>query len=164
MSQTSPKAATASLPGSVLVTADPLDPSAEQARLTAGAHGVGAVCRFEGLVREFSGSARDSLTLEHYPGMTENALETIRQEVGQRWSLEGLSIQHRVGKMEPGDVIVAVIACSRHRQNAFDACAFAMDFLKTQAPFWKLEDDGKGEANWVDARESDHAARAKWDA
>ena len=154
---------TAPLPGSVIVTADPLDGSAEQARLTDGQHSIGAVCRFEGLVREFSGSTTDSLTLEHYPGMTEKALEDIRQHAGARWTLEGLSILHRVGRMEPGDVIVAVIACSRHRQNAFDACAFAMDFLKTKAPFWKLEDDGQGEANWVDARESDHAARAKWD-
>lgn len=150
------------LPGRVLVTADPLSVTAEQTALTAGNAGVGGVCTFEGLVREFSGSASDSLTLEHYPGMTERALEDIRLRAGQRWDLQGLTILHRVGRMLPGDRIVAVIACSRHRQNAFEACAFAMDYLKTEAPFWKLEDDGAGKAEWVDARDSDHRARDRW--
>jgi len=149
-------------PGRVVVTAEPLDTGAERAHLTDGAFGIGGVCSFEGLVRDFSGSGTDTLTLEHYPGMTERALEAIRERAGERWTLDGLSILHRVGQMEPGDLIVTVIACSRHRQNAFDACAFAMDYLKTEAPFWKLEDDGQGDAKWVDARESDHTARARW--
>ena len=156
-------AATANqLPGHVHVSSLVLDVEHEKAALTDGNHAVGGVCVFEGLVRDFSGHASDSLTLEHYPGMTEKSLESIRQEAGKRWQLHGLTILHRVGKMHPGDKIVAVIACSRHRQNAFDACAFAMDYLKTEAPFWKLEDDGKGEANWVDARDSDHSARDRW--
>ena len=95
--------------------------------------------------------------------MTEKALEAIRHRAAQRWDLHGLTILHRVGRMEPGEKIVAVIACARHRQNAFDACAYAMDYLKTEAPFWKLEDNGQGQADWVDARESDHAARDRWD-
>ena len=156
------KTAKSDLPGRVFVTSNVLDIEHEKTALTDDNHDVGGVCVFEGLVREFSGSAFDSLTLEHYPGMTEKSLESIRQEAGVRWALHGLTILHRVGRMLPGDKIVAVIACSRHRQNAFDACAFAMDYLKTEAPFWKLEDDGKGEANWVDARDSDHSARSRW--
>lgn len=152
-----------SLAGRVVVTFDPLDVEAEKSELTAENHDVGGVCVFEGLVREFSGEGSDSLTLEHYPGMTEKALEAIRHRAAQRWDLHGLTILHRVGRMEPGEKIVAVIACARHRQNAFDACAYAMDYLKTEAPFWKLEDNGQGQANWVDARESDHAARDRWD-
>lgn len=145
-----------------MVTADPLDPDVEREALCAGQHAIGGVCLFEGLVREFSGSDHDSLTLEHYPGMTEKALEAIRVEAGERWPLAGLSILHRVGRMLPGERIVAVIACSAHRQAAFDACAFAMDYLKTEAPFWKLEDDGQGQADWVDAREGDQVARERW--
>ena len=152
-----------SLAGRVVVTFDPLDVEAEKSELTAENHDVGGVCVFEGLVREFSGEGSDSLTLEHYPGMTEKALEAIRHRAAQRWDLHGLTILHRVGRMEPGEKIVAVIACARHRQNAFDACAYAMDYLKTEAPFWKLEDNGQGQADWVDARESDHAARDRWD-
>ena len=150
------------LAGRVLVTKEPLLSAVEKTTLTAGNPQVGGVCMFEGLVREFSGKGADSLTLEHYPGMTERALEDIRAQAAQRWSLQGLTILHRVGRMLPGDVIVTVIACSRHRQNAFDACSFTMDYLKTEAPFWKLEDDGRGKADWVDARESDRAARNRW--
>ena len=150
------------LAGTVIVSVEPLDVEKHKDLLTANNHDVGGVCVFEGLVREFSGEGSDSLTLEHYPVMTEKALEAIRQKAAQRWDLHGLSILHRVGRMEPGEKIVAVIACSRHRQNAFEACAYAMDYLKTEAPFWKLEDDGQGKADWIDARESDHAARDRW--
>ncbi len=156
------QAPTKLLPGRVLVTLDPLLSAEEKTSMTAGNPQIGGVCMFEGLVREFSGNGDDSLTLEHYPGMTERALEDIREEAARRWTLQGLTILHRVGRMLPGDVIVAVIACSRHRQNAFDACSFTMDFLKTEAPFWKLEDDGRGKADWVDARDSDHTARDRW--
>ena len=155
-------ATTDTLPGRVLVTTEPLDPVAEQDRLTAGNTGIGAVCSFDGLVRAISEGQDDSLSLEHYPGMTERALEDIRQEAGKRWPLLGLSILHRVGRMRPGERIVSVIAASAHRQAAFDAAAFAMDFLKTRAPFWKLEDDGSGKAAWVEARDSDDRAAAKW--
>ena len=152
----------AALPGRVLVTTDPLDPVAEQDDMTAGNTGIGAVCSFDGLVRAISDGPGDSLSLEHYPGMTERALEDIRQEAGQRWPLLGLSILHRVGRMGPGERIVSVIAASAHRQAAFDAAAFTMDYLKTRAPFWKLEDDGSGESEWVEARDSDDRAAAKW--
>ena len=152
----------ATLPGRVLVTTEPLDPVAEQDDLTAGNTGIGAVCSFDGLVRAISDGPGDSLSLEHYPGMTERALEDIRQEAGQRWPLLGLSILHRVGRMGPGERIVSVIAASAHRQAAFDAAAFTMDYLKTRAPFWKLEDDGSGESEWVEARDSDDRAAAKW--
>ena len=158
----------------ISIQTEDFDLGREQAELRIAAGDAGAIVTFTGLVREVydqtaseggSESKNESvvaLTLEHYPGMTEKSLESIRQEAGQRWQLHGLTILHRVGKMHPGDKIVAVIACSRHRQNAFDACAFAMDYLKTEAPFWKLEDDGKGEANWVDARDSDHSGRDRW--
>ena len=152
----------AALPGRVLVTTEPLDPMAEQDHLTAGNAGIGAVCSFDGLVRAISDGSDDSLSIEHYPGMTERALEDIRQEAVQRWPLLGLSILHRVGRMQPGERIVSVIAASAHRQAAFDAAAFAMDYLKTRAPFWKLEDDGSGKAQWVEARDSDDQAAAKW--
>ena len=152
----------AALPGRVLVTTEPLDPMAEQDQLTAGNAGIGAVCSFDGLVRAISDGSDDSLSLEHYPGMTERALEDIRQEAVQRWPLLGLSILHRVGRMQPGERIVSVIAASAHRRAAFDAAAFAMDYLKTRAPFWKLEDDGSGKAQWVEARDSDDQAAAKW--
>ena len=153
---------TDTLPGRVLVTTEPLDPVAEQDLLTAGNKGIGAVCSFDGLVRAISQGQDDSLSLEHYPGMTESALADIRQEAGQRWPLLGLSILHRVGRMRPGDRIVSVIAASAHRQAAFDAAAFTMDYLKTRAPFWKLEDDGSGGAKWVEARDGDDRAAAKW--
>ena len=153
---------TDTLPGRVLVTTEPLDPVAEQDLLTAGNMGIGAVCSFDGLVRAISQGQDDSLSLEHYPGMTESALADIRQEAGQRWPLLGLSILHRVGRMRPGDRIVSVIAASAHRQAAFDAAAFTMDYLKTRAPFWKLEDDGSGGAKWVEARDGDDRAAAKW--
>ena len=148
--------------GRVLVTPEPLDPGAEQDRITAGNTDIGAVCCFDGLVRAISDGEYDSLTLEHYPGMTERALHEIRQEAAQRWPLLGLTILHRVGPMVPGERIVSVIAVSAHRQAAFDAAAFTMDYLKTRAPFWKLEDDGTGSAEWVEARDSDDKAAAKW--
>ena len=146
----------------VIVQEQPFDLAAEVESFAKGRTDLGAVVTFHGIVRGDDTGTLDHMMIEHYPGMTERALEAIRERAGERWTLDGLSILHRVGQMEPGDLIVTVIACSRHRQNAFDACAFAMDYLKTEAPFWKLEDDGQGDAKWVDARESDHTARARW--
>jgi molybdopterin synthase catalytic subunit len=123
---------------------------------------IGGTAVFVGTVRDMNeGAGVAALTLEHYPGMTEKALAEIEAEARSRWVLDDVLLVHRFGRMEPGDDIVLVICCSEHRDNAFDACRFLMDFLKTRAPFWKLEEDGSNET-WVDARESDDAAAKRW--
>ena len=121
--------------------------------------GGGAVASFVGLVRADGGV--EQLTLEHYPGMTQAALQAIAAEAQQRWSLLGATIIHRVGPLAPGDRIVLVAACAGHRADALDACAFMIDRLKTDAPFWKSELRG-GERHWVEARGSDAAAAQRW--
>jgi len=122
----------------------------------------GAVTVFVGLVREMNNDCPiTSMTLEHYPGMTEKKLETIRDQAMHRWPLTGVIIVHRVGKLGPNDQIVAVGAASAHRQASFDAANFIMDFLKTEAPFWKSENTSDG-ANWVSARETDNKAKRRW--
>ncbi len=134
----------------------------EIAALTEGNHAIGGLAMFVGLVRDLAGQDRISaMTLEHYPGMTEKRLAEIADEACARWPLEGVLIIHRYGRLEPGDRIVLVAATSAHRQAALDACAFLIDWLKTKAPFWKLEEGDHG-ATWVDARESDDHAAAKW--
>ncbi|MDJ0893709.1 MAG: molybdenum cofactor biosynthesis protein MoaE [Alphaproteobacteria bacterium] len=138
------------------------DPGAEIDRLTAGRHDVGGVASFIGLVRgEAGGDHISAMTLEHYPGMTEKELERIDAEARARWPLIESLIIHRYGRLEPGDRIVLVITTSAHRQAAFDACQFLIDWLKTKAPFWKLEQTSEGD-KWVDARGSDDAAAARW--
>lgn len=123
---------------------------------------IGGTAVFVGSVRDINeGAGVSALTLEHYPGMTEKALSEIETEARARWVLDDVLIVHRYGRMEPGDDIVLVICCSEHRDNAFDACRFLMDFLKTRAPFWKLE-EGADKARWVDARKSDDAAAVRW--
>lgn len=130
--------------------------------IKAGKTQIGGTAVFVGTVRDVNdGADVSTLTLEHYPGMTEKALADIEAEARARWVLDEVLIVHRYGRMEPGDDIVLVICCSEHRNNAFDACRFLMDFLKTRAPFWKLE-EGAGKATWVDARESDDAAAERW--
>ncbi|NNM76728.1 molybdenum cofactor biosynthesis protein MoaE [Sphingomonas sp. ID1715] len=121
--------------------------------------GGGAVASFVGLVRADDGL--DELTLEHYPGMTETALRGIAEEASTRWSLLGATIVHRVGPMRPGERIVLAAACASHRADALAACAFMIDRLKTDAPFWKSETRGS-RRNWVAARESDEAAAKRW--
>ena len=108
-----------------------------------------------------TGEEISAMTLEHYPGMTEKALQTIDTEAQARWSLEATLIIHRYGRLEPGDQVVLVAAASGHREAAFEACHFLIDWLKTKAPFWKLEDSSSG-GQWVDARDSDDAAAARW--
>ena len=127
---------------------------------------VGAVALFVGTVREAAG-AQDgdadvtAMTLEHYPGMTEAEIERIENEARARWPLAGVTVIHRIGRLLPNDQIVLVAVAAAHRQDAFDAAQFIMDFLKTDAPFWKAEErDGK--TSWVDARDSDDDARRKW--
>jgi molybdopterin synthase catalytic subunit len=130
--------------------------------LKAGKTHVGGTAVFVGTVRDINdGAGVSALTLEHYPGMTEKALSDIEAEARSRWVLDDVLIVHRFGRMEPGDDIVLVVCCSEHRDAAFDACRFLMDFLKTRAPFWKLE-EGQNKAGWVDARDSDDAAAARW--
>lgn len=138
------------------------DPGAEMAAVTAGRTDIGALASFVGLVRDRNdGTEVGAMTLEHYPGMTEKQLAAIETEARQRWPLQEVLIVHRYGRLEPGDRIVLVITASAHRQAAFDSCQFLMDYLKTKAPFWKLEETEAG-ANWVDARASDDDAAARW--
>ena len=130
------------------------------AEIAAAEHaGAGAVATFTGIVRGDDGV--ETLELEHYPGATEAALRAVAEEAVRRWSLTGATIVHRVGVMRPGDRIVFVAAAAPHRAAALDACAYLIDRLKTGAPFWKRESRG-GEASWVDARDGDHTAAARW--
>jgi len=147
---------------SVRVQREDFDLGAEVAALRAGNPAVGAVASFLGTVRDVSeGSAVSAMELEHYPGMTEKALEKIEAAARQRWELLGVTIVHRVGPLFPQDQIVLVVVASAHRGNAFAACEFIMDYLKSEAPFWKKEETPLG-ARWVDARVSDDAALRRW--
>jgi len=149
---------------SVRVQIEDFDIGREVAALTAGSTDIGAVVTFTGVVRgTASDAAIASMTLEHYPGMTEAELEQVEADAHKRWPLNGTRIVHRVGTLAPGDNIVLVIAASAHRHAAFEAAAFLMDYLKTRAPFWKKETDASGSGHWVDARESDDAAVARWE-
>ena len=124
---------------------------------------VGAIVTFTGIVREFSGSQQlAAMTLEHYPGMTERQLAEIEAEARRRWPLDNALIVHRYGRLEPGENIVLVVTTSAHREAAFEAAEVLMDWLKTKAPFWKLEDSTKGGAAWVAAKAADDAAADRW--
>ena len=138
------------------------DVSSELARLRAGSGAVGAVCSFTGTVRDRNdGSAVSAMELEHYPGMTEKAIEAMIDEAARRFDILGARVVHRIGLLAPGDQIVLVAVTSAHRGESFQACEFLMDYLKTQAPFWKKETTPEGE-RWVDARVADDAALARW--
>ena len=138
------------------------DLSAEVAALRAGDARVGAVCVFVGTVRDRNdGQSVSTMELEHYPGMTEKAIEAMIDAAHQRFDVHGVRVIHRVGVLQPQDQIVLVAVTSAHRGEAFQACEFLMDYLKTQAPFWKKEQTPDG-ARWVDARVSDDAALARW--
>ncbi|MEJ1994480.1 MAG: molybdenum cofactor biosynthesis protein MoaE [Limibacillus sp.] len=146
----------------IRVQRDDFDLGAELAALTAGNPKIGGLCSFVGLVRDMAGGEQiGAMTLEHYPGMTEKMLERIEAEAKQRWPLEASLIIHRYGRLEPGEQIVLVATASPHREAAFEACHFLIDWLKTQAPFWKLEDKESG-AEWVEARDSDDKAAQRW--
>ncbi len=130
--------------------------------LAAGRRDVGAVAVFIGKVRDInSGDDVSTLTLEHYPGMTEKSIEKIVTEAEQRWALMDSTVIHRVGELQPTDNIVLVAVASAHRGDAFQACEFIMDYLKTRAPFWKKEQTADGE-RWVEARNSDKKAAQRW--
>ncbi len=138
------------------------DVSAELAALCQGRTNVGAVASFIGLVREVAGpGALSAMTLEHYPGMTERQLAGLEARALERWPLDRVLIIHRFGRLLPGQQIVLCAATSPHREAAFEACAFLMDWLKTKAPFWKLEEVGS-QTRWVDARKDDDDAAARW--
>ncbi len=147
----------------IRVQHEEFDVNAEIARLRASNPRIGAIACFIGVVRDLSeGAAVASMTLEHYPGMTEKALGEIVARARARWNLYDILIVHRVGELRPTDPIVLVVVTSAHRGSAFAACEFVMDYLKTDAPFWKKEATPAGE-RWVDARESDDAARERWE-
>ena len=146
----------------VKVQHEPFDLGHELAALAAGDPGVGAIANFVGRVRDRNdGAGVSAMTLEHYPGMTERALEAIVAEAHERWSLIDVRVVHRVGPLRPGDDIVLVAVASAHRADAFQACEFIMDYLKTRAPFWKRESTPDG-TRWVEARDSDDQAAARW--
>jgi molybdopterin synthase catalytic subunit len=139
------------------------DVSAELAALAAGRTDIGGIGCFVGTVRDSAaGRPIAAMTLEHYPAMTERAIARIVAEAEDRWSLLGCTVIHRVGRLTPGANIVLVLAAATHRPAALDATAFLIDWLKTRAPFWKCEEFIDGRAEWVEARESDEAAAARW--
>jgi molybdopterin synthase catalytic subunit len=146
----------------IVITAEKFDPAAATDAVRKANPKVGAVVTFLGLMRDINdGDAVSRMLLEHYPGMTEKALAAIITEARARWDLEDVRVIHRVGEILPEDPIVLVAVASRHRGDAFRACEFIIDYLKTRAPFWKKETTGQGE-RWVDARTSDGEAEAKW--
>lgn len=147
----------------IRVQREDFDASAECRALIAGDENAGAVVTFTGIVRRGHGkSAIRAMTLEHYPGMTEAELARIEAEARERWPLSACLIIHRHGRLVPGDNIVLVVTTSTHRQAAFAAAEFLMDYLKTNAPFWKKEELEEGAENWVEARTTDDAAAARW--
>ena len=149
----------------VRVQQQDFDIAAEVRQLIAGDTDIGAVVTFTGTVRGGDkGAPLASMTLEHYPGMTEAELARIEAEAHARWPLAASLVVHRVGELRPGDNIVLVITASRHRQAAFEAAGYLMDYLKTRAPFWKKETAIDGSGGWVDARDSDDAALLRWSA
>ena len=152
----------------VSVQSETFDLSEQMQQLCAGDVSIGAVASFVGLVRDNNRVAEQAsgvatMTLEHYPGMTEKALTRIAGQAAERWRLQGVRVIHRVGELQPGDPIVLVLTASAHRHDAFDACQYIMDILKTEAPFWKKEVLPDGSERWVDSRESDGKAASRWE-
>jgi len=146
----------------VVVQAEDFDVNAELLALRNASRQVGAIASFVGLVRDINeGDQVATMELEHYPGMTEKSIEKIVDEAYQRWQVLGAKVIHRVGKLEPSDQIVFVAVSSMHRGDAFAACEFIMDYLKTQAPFWKREATPEGD-RWVEQRDTDHQAAQRW--
>ncbi|MDO9507170.1 MAG: molybdenum cofactor biosynthesis protein MoaE [Hydrogenophaga sp.] len=146
----------------VSIQTEDFDLSTEVARLRETEKGIGAVCSFIGTVRDRNdGQSVSTMELEHYPGMTEKSIEAMIDEAHKRFDIFGARVIHRVGLLQPLDQIVLVAVSSAHRGQSFQACEFLMDYLKTQAPFWKKEQTPEG-ARWVDARVSDDAALARW--
>ena len=156
------EAGTPTLTARVSIQTEDFDLAAEVAALRQGDGRVGAVCSFVGTVRDRNdGQSVSTMELEHYPGMTEKSIEAMIDAAHRRFDILGARVIHRVGLLQPLDQIVLVAVSSAHRGESFQACEFLMDYLKTQAPFWKKEQTPEG-ARWVDARVSDDAALAKW--
>jgi molybdopterin synthase catalytic subunit len=145
----------------IRIQAADFDIAAVSRELLAGRSDVGAIASFIGLVRDIEGDPLQQMTLEHYPGMTEKALQGIAEKAQARWQVADLAIIHRIGALKPADQIVMVSVLSAHRGDAFAACEFIMDYLKTDAPFWKKETSEQG-SKWVEARKSDLSAQKKW--
>ena len=147
----------------ISVQTEDFDIGAEFAALTTGRSDIGGIGCFVGTVRSNAQDRVAAMTLEHYPAMTERAIARITDEAEKRWALLGCTVIHRVGRLRPGENIVLVLAAAPHRQAALDAAGFLIDFLKTRAPFWKKETFAEtGEESWVEAREGDDAAAARW--
>jgi molybdopterin synthase catalytic subunit len=146
----------------VRITEQPFDAATEASELARGRGDIGALVSFSGICRDSEdGKKIAALTLEHYPGMAEAEIERHVEEAQSRWPLLGVRVVHRVGRIVPGETIVLVAVASAHRQAAFEAAAFLMDYLKTRAPFWKKV-EAAGGVNWVEAKEKDDAAAARW--
>lgn len=145
----------------IRVQEEAFDVAAEMAALGEGRTDVGGLASFTGLCRADDGLS--ALVLEHYPGMTERAIGRIAAEAGARWPLTGCTVIHRVGRIRPGEAIVLVLTASAHRAAALESCAFLIDWLKTRAPFWKREEFADGGDRWVEAKDADDAAAARWD-
>ncbi|MGB0631453.1 MAG: molybdenum cofactor biosynthesis protein MoaE [Alphaproteobacteria bacterium] len=146
----------------IKVQEEDFDIGAEISRMTEGNTEIGGLASFVGLVRDYAGDEQiTSMTLEHYPVMTEKQLERLEAEARERWDLQDVLIIHRYGKLMPGDRIVLVVTASPHREASLESCQFLIDWLKTKAPFWKLEDMESG-AKWVDSREEDTVAADRW--
>lgn len=146
----------------ISVQSESFDTAAEIEKLRADNPAIGAIVTFLGLTRDINkGQPVASMTLEHYPGMTEKALQEILNEAETRWELQGIRVVHRIGELRPQEPIVLVAVASVHRGEAFQACEFVIDYLKTRAPFWKKEQTPEG-SRWVDARQSDNQAEQRW--
>lgn len=146
----------------IRVQQDDFDPGQELDALAGGNTAIGGVCSFIGLVRDFAdGDSITAMTLEHYPGMTEKQLADIEAEAQARWPLDATLIIHRYGELKPGERIVMVACASAHREAAFEACHFLIDWLKTKAPFWKKEHARSG-GKWVEAKDKDDVAAMRW--
>ena len=146
----------------IRVQTEDFDIGAEINRMTAGNTEIGGLASFVGLVRDYAGDEKiSSMTLEHYPGMTEKELAKLEAEACERWELQDVLIVHRYGTLNPGDHIVLVVTASAHREASLESCQFLIDWLKTKAPFWKLEDRESG-AQWVESRNEDLVSADKW--
>lgn len=146
----------------IVVQQAPFDFGAEAETFADGRHDMGAIVTFTGVVRDFGGGGLDAMEIEHYPGMTQKALETIAREAQSRWALGDVLVIHRYGRMAPGEKIMMVATAAPHRKDAFEAAEFLMDYLKSRAPFWKKEHGAEGSTHWVAARDEDEDALARW--